>query len=106
MITGTKSAVKFIGANGKDSFHAVLVSCKGNMKKVARFKESRTYGFELESALTDGNVVVELLDKEKKPIMHLDGGNATATVEIDKKKRYYLVYTFDRATGEFEFRWK
>ena len=106
MITGTKSAVKFIGSNGKDCFHAVLVSCKGNMKKVARFKESREYEFELCSALTDGAVVVELLDAQKQPVMHLDAENTNATVGIDKKKRYYLVYTFETSSGEFEFRWK
>ena len=107
MIVNAKRAVTFIGSiRGRGKCGASFHSCSGYMKRIMRFKESRVYHFELEVNLVSGEMVVEVLDREKKPVMRLDGNTPKAEIEVDTKKRYTLVFRFKSATGDFKMRWE
>lgn len=107
MIVNAKRAVTFIGSiRGRGKCGASFHSCSGYMKRIMRFKESRVYHFELEVNLVSGEMVVEVLDREKKPVMRLDGNAPSAELEVDRKKRYTLIFRFKSATGDFKMRWE
>ena len=78
MIINAKRAVSFIGAiRGRGRCGASFRSCSGYMKRIIRFQESRAYHFALE-----------------------------ATIEVDGKNRYTLIFRFKSATGDFKMRWQ
>ena len=107
MITGSKSAKVFVGKNrGTNTFWSQFVECSGRLKKVARFRKSKEYKFHLDVGLATGTISVELLDKEKNVIMSLAPETPNASVNVDKKKKYYMVYKFEDATGSYEMTWE
>lgn len=106
MVINAKRAIMFVGSiRGKDSCKARFSSCSGYMKRVIRFDESRSYNFVLVPELTEGELVVEILDSNKQNIMKLDAYNRYANIVVDKKKRYYLVFNFQSASGSYELDW-
>ena len=107
MITGSKSAKAFVGKNrGTNAFWTQFVECSGELKKVARFRKNKEYKFHLDAGLAMGTVSVELLDKEKNVIMCLNPETPDASIMVDKKLRYYMVYKFENATGSYEMTWE
>lgn len=107
MITGSKSAKAFVGKNrGTNAFWTQFVECSGELKKVAKFRKSKEYKFHLDVGLATGNVAVKLLDKEKNVVMLLSPELPDATITVDKKQRYYMVYQFEEATGSYEMTWE
>ena len=99
MVSKSISAVTFIGSvkgNG-----AKFSSCSGHMKRVVRFKEDATYTFVLDVELSEGDMSVELLDSTKQKVMLLNRTNRSASIAVEKKKKYYLVITFKSATGSY-----
>ena len=107
MTINAKRAVTFIGSiRGRGKCGASFHSCSGYMKRIMRFKESRVYHFALETNLVNGELEVEILDRDKKPVMHLDGNVPKAELEVDRKKRYTLIFRFKSATGDFKMRWE
>lgn len=107
LITGSKSAKVYVGKNrGKNAFWANFVSCSGEMKHVARFRRDGIYRFKLNGGVTTGSVAVELWDKEKNVLLRLTPEQPEGTVEVDRKKRYYMVYQYASATGSYELTWE
>ena len=105
MIINAKRAAVFIGSiRGKGTCGASFRSCSGYMKRIMRFRESRAYHFVLDAKLVSGEMEVEILDRDKKVILHLDEKSPEATIEADGKKRYTLIFRFKSATGEFKMR--
>ena len=82
------------------------MECSGELKKVAKFRKSKEYKFHLNVGLADGDVAVQLLDKEKNVIMLLTPELPEASIVVDKKQRYYMVYKFENATGSYELTWE
>lgn len=107
MISGSKSAKTFVGKNrGTNAFWTQFVECSGELKKVAKFRKSKEYMFRLNSSLNCGTVAVEILDKEKNVLLRLTPEQAEASIVADKKKRYYMLYKFEEATGAYELTWE
>lgn len=107
MVLGKKTAKIFVGKNrGTNAYWSQFAECNGEMKKVARFRNSKEYKFHLDAGLAEGAVSVELLDKEKNVIMQLTPETPDASFTVDKKLRYYMVYKFDHATGSYEMTWE
>ena len=71
------------------------------MKRVIKFKEEGTYTFVLDAELSKGDMSVELLDSTKQKIMQLNCSNRSASITVEKKKKYYLVINFKSATGRY-----
>lgn len=111
LIISRKTAKLFIASfKNKKRCRIKFVSCNGCIKKILKFKENRSYDFCLNSIVKNGLVLAEILDNNKKLLLHLDSNMPNATINIDKKNidkkcRYYLILKFEEATGELEFLW-
>ena len=99
MVLKSTSAVAFVGS--ARGYGAKFTSCSGRMKRIIRFKADGTYTFLLDAELTKGDMSVELLDSGKQTIMLLNCVNRSASVSVEKKKKYYLVICFKSATGRY-----
>lgn len=99
MIVKSTSAVVFIGS--ARGYSARFTSCSGYIKRIVRFKDDGTYTFILDADLSKGDMSVELLDSAKQRIMQLNCANRSASVTVDKKKKYYLIFNFKSATGRY-----
>lgn len=99
MVINSKSAVSFIGSTRGNS--ARFTSCSGYIKRIVRFKADGTYTFILDAELSKGDMSVELLDSARHKIMQLDCANQSASIAVEKRKKYYLVINFKSATGRY-----
>ena len=99
MVLKSISAVTFIGATKGNG--AKFTSCSGVLKRIVRFKADGTYTFVLDAELSKGNMSVELMDAAKQSIMQLNGSNRSASVTVEKQKKYYLIVNFKSATGRY-----
>lgn len=99
MVLKSTSAVAFIGSTRGNS--ARFTACSGYMKRIIRFKADGTYTFLLDAELSKGDMSVELLDSTKQQIMLLNCTNRSASITVEKKKKYYLVINFKSATGRY-----
>ena len=103
MILSSKSAATFVGALGGRA--ASFSGCSGSVRRIVRFSEDRVYTFMLDCALTKGKMTVTLLDPNKKEVLCLSSNQPTAAVELEKKKRYTMVFRFQSATGHYGLHW-
>ena len=99
MVSKSISAVTFVGSMKGNS--ASFSSCSGYMKRVIRFKEDCTCTFVLDAELSKGDMSVELIDSAKQKIMQLNCSNRSASIAVDKTKKYYLGINFRSATGKY-----
>lgn len=99
MVINSKSAVSFIGSARGNS--ARFTACSGYMKRIVRFQADGTYTFVLDAELSKGTMSVALLDSDKHTLMQLNCDNRTASVTVEKKKKYYLMTHFQSATGRY-----
>ena len=97
LITNAKRAVMYVGSmrGRKASFTA----CTGYTKRVVRFKESGTVRFVFDLEVSKGDVTMELLDGTKQCILRLDNIRRSAAIQVEAKKRYFLVFRFKSASG-------
>ncbi len=104
LITNAKGAIMYIeSARGKK---ASFDSCSGYTRRVVRFRESGTVRFVFDPALSAGSVTAQLLDAKKQMILCLSSANRSAAVQVEAKKRYYLVIQFKSATGRYQIDWE
>lgn len=99
MVFKSISAVSFVGSAKGNS--ARFSSCSGHMKRVIKFKVDGACTFVLDTELSKGDLSVELLDSTEQKIMQLNCSNRSASVTVEKKKKYYLVINFKAATGRY-----
>lgn len=99
MVIKSTSALMFVGSAKGTS--ARFTSCNGSMKRVVRFESDGTYRYFLDAELTKGDITVELLDGAKEKIMQLDCARQSASVTVERKKKYYLIIRFQSATGRY-----
>lgn len=99
MIVKSTSAALFIGSAKGNS--ARFTSCSGYIKRIVKFKDDGTYNFFLDADLSKGDMSVELFDSAKQKIMQLNCANRSASIAVEKKKKYYLVFNFKSATGRY-----
>ena len=99
MVLGSKRAVSFVGSDrGR---RASFTSCTGSIKRVIRFSESRTLHAVFSLTLAKGSVSAELLDDRKQPLLQLDSSCPTGSVFVEKGRRYWLIFHFQSATGDY-----
>ena len=103
MVFNNKKAFVYVGSNKGKS--ARFSSCNGYIKRVIKFKESKTYHFEFHPEMEKGEVSIELLDHNKSKVLHLTHESNLADIPIYENCRYYLVYRFKSATGKFDLDW-
>lgn len=103
MVVNSKRAVSFVAS--RECRKASFTSCSGHIKRIVRFKESKTYNFILHSELTKGDMTVALLDSDKQELICLNSNEYNAEVFLEKGKRYYLVFSFEAATGSYTLDW-
>lgn len=107
MIWNNRRALMFIGSlRGDGACKARFNVCSGVMKRVIRFKESKVYHFNLDINLTEGSLEVRVLDKDKNVVVLLDHNTCEYELMVESKKRYYLVFEFKKASGEYVLEWK
>lgn len=107
MILNAKKATMFVGVvRGNRRCKASFIACDGFMKRGVRFKENKRYYFKINPELTNGEMTVDVLDDKKNSLLHLDAQHQSATIDVDKRKRYYLVFRFRSATGKYELNWE
>lgn len=106
LVINAKRAVMFVGSiRGNSHCRASFSSCTGYIKRVIRFKESKTYQFTLHSELENGELEVMILTSSQQPVVSLNSAQRNAVVDMDCSKRYYLIFTFRSATGTYELNW-
>lgn len=103
MVLNNKKALVYVGSNKRKS--ARFSSCNGYIKRVVKFKQSKTYHFEFHSEIEKGDVSIELFDRNKSKVLLLTQENCHADIQLYENSRYYLVYRFKSATGKFDLDW-
>lgn len=102
-----KSALMYIGSMPENNkCKAKFVSCTGTVKRVVKFKENKDYQFCLKPNLSQGSFTVELQNKEKQTLIALSESKPIAKIEVYSKQRYYLVFRYKSATGDYMLNWE
>lgn len=104
LVTNAKRAVMYIGSLGGRK--ANFSSCTGYTKRVIKFKESGSAHFNLALEISKGEVTMELLDTNKQCILQLSNTQPSSVIQIDAKKRYFLVFRFKSASGSYLLTWE
>lgn len=104
-VTKSIAAVTFVFRPGKAADTAALNACTGWVRHRVRFRENRTYEFVLDSRLSKGDAEVSLLDEKKRPLCKLDRLAPHGRMELEGKRKYYLYWKFNGATGKCGLRW-
>lgn len=99
----SKRAVLYIGSLKGNS--ARFSSCTGSSKRVIRFRDSRTYCVFFDCELSKGDVLVEILNSAKQPMVCLNSSIPNGIINVEKVKRYYLLIRFQSATGRYTLSW-
>lgn len=101
-----KRALLFIGTGSfkKRCFGASFTDCTGFTRRVLRVKESRSYGFFLTGHIQEGSVCATL-QAQGTPLAALTTDSPTATVFLEKGKRYRLEVRFRHASGDYQLEW-
>lgn len=102
-----KSAKTFIGSMGAGRSHceASFTECSGSIHRVIRFRESRSYSFRLDARIQSGSVTVTLSDRDRLPLMILDGSNPSGVLPLQAGRMYFLNIRFQRASGDYRLDW-
>lgn len=102
-----KRARSFVGTMGAGSTHceASFTECSGDIHRVLRFRESRTYSFRLGGHCQKGAVTVRILDSRKLPVLVLDMLHPFGNLSADAHQRYYLYVHFSNASGDYQLDW-
>lgn len=98
-------AVIFVFHPGPNGGRATVDRCTGWVSHAGRFRESRIYELTLDARLTQGDVEVLLLNREKVPLLKLSQWHPAAAVTLDAGEKYFLRWEFSNATGECKLRW-
>lgn len=103
----SKRARSFIGTMGFGGSHceASFTECHGDIHRVLRFQESRTYSFRLGGHCKKGAVTVQILDSQRIPALVLDMQHPFGNLSANTHQRYYLYVRFTDATGDYQLDW-
>ena len=99
MVINSKSAVSFIGSASGSG--ASFTACNVYTKRIVRVPSDGIYTYIFDAQLSKGDMSVELLDSARQRIMQLNCTNRSASVCVEKKKKYYLIINFKSATGRY-----
>ena len=94
-------AILFIGT----IYSARYKSFHGSIRRVLRPVESKGYRFTFSSELERGAVEMEILDRNKNLLLHLQR-HEEKEVFLEKGKKYFLVLKAHSADGAHHLEWK
>ena len=102
------SSIHFIGnmGAGTNKASAAFGSATGQIRRVLRFKESKSYEFTFKGKISKGTVQAYVLESNKIPELVLDNDCPSGIIHAVKGQRYYLVIRFQNASGEYTLLWK
>lgn len=101
-----KIAVIFVGYIRKNGEAALqFAGCNGQVKRVLRFHKAGNYEFVYCSEISEGAVTLQILDEKRRELISCMGMNYAAKLEVEEKKRYYMVFRFNNATGKCSVMW-
>lgn len=103
-VTKSIAAVLFVFRPGRNADRVKINSCTGWVRHMGRFRQGRTYEFSFETRLSKGEAEVSLLDRDKRPLLRLNGQSPAGTIKLEK--RCYLRWDFQNATGQCELSWR
>lgn len=103
LVINAKRAVMYVGSMRGNK--ATFSSCTGYTKRVIRFRENKTYRLVFNSELTQGDVSAELLDSAKQLVICLNSKARSGDINVERGKRYYLIFRFKSATGNYVLSW-
>lgn len=103
----TRRALTFVGAGDWESqcVGASFTACSGTIRRVLRFRESRSYSFRLSGHLQQGDVTVQILDARRCPVLSLTADRPDGILSIQKGARYFLLIRFQSASGDYQLEW-
>lgn len=107
LIFSAKTAAIFAGyvrRNGNAQLR--FAACSGRIKRVIRFRDPGIYHFTYRSEISDGTVAVKVLDAKRREVISCMGTNYETKLEVEREKRYYLVFLFRNATGKCSVIWE
>lgn len=99
MVLNSKTAAFYVGS--KRGTSARFTTCSGSVKRIVRFREDGVSTFVLDLELSKGEVSVELYDSDKQQVLQLDSAKRSASVSLERGKKYTLVVKFKSATGRY-----
>ena len=106
LMLSTKIAVIFAGYIRKNGEAALqFAGCNGQAKRVLRFHKAGNYEFVYRSEISEGAVTLQILDEKRRELISCMGMNYAAKLEVEEKKRYYMVFRFNNATGKCSVMW-
>ena len=106
LMLSAKIAVIFAGYIRKNGEAALqFAGCNGQVKRVLRFHKAGNYEFVYRSEISEGAVTLQILDEKKRELISCMGMNYAAKLEAEEKKRYYMVFRFNNATGKCSVMW-
>lgn len=93
-----KRALLFAGSIRGD--RARFSGCTGFVRCRFPVAESRTHRFDFALELDNGDVWVELLNRDKNVLMRLDNQRRHAEVPLERGRAYHLVIRYQSASGK------
>lgn len=100
-------ALYFIGSMGAGTSRcsASFKACTGQIKRVLRFRQSKTVSFTFKGNICKGDVNAFLLDRDHSAVLMLDNDCPGGTVQVLRGHWYYLLIRFNNAEGEYTLEW-
>lgn len=106
LMLSAKIAVIFAGYIRKNGEAALqFAGCNGQVERVLRFHKVGNYEFAYRSEISEGTVTLQILDEKRRELISCMGMNYAAKLEVEEKKRYYMVFRFKNATGKCSVMW-
>ncbi len=103
-----KAALCFMGniCAGGNQCHAQFQSCSGFVQRVLRFRNQKMVSFSFDAEVSKGSVSVFVMDRNKQILLVLNSDCPTGSLPVNRKERYYLRITFEKADGACRLKWQ
>jgi len=108
MYTQSKAALTFTGdgRGRKDRMGFSFTRCDGWISRVLKIKEDGIYRFDLDADLSKGTVQVQVLNRQKLPLLTLNPDTPRGRLQLEAKQRYYVKMQFFHASGDSAAAWE
>lgn len=97
-------ALLFVFLPGKTGSRFALDACTGWVRYPVRFQEGGVYAFTLDALPAKGDAECLLLDRNGE-ILKLTARSPAGRAALEGRRRYYLRWRFQNASGRCELRW-
>lgn len=100
-------ALYFVGTMGAgtNQCSASFKACTGQIKRVLRFRQSKTVNFTFKGNICKGDVEAFLLNRDQSVVLMMNSDCPEGTVQVLNGPWYYLVIRFNNAEGDYTLQW-